>query len=199
MGLKDSQEWWMQYIYLVFGWLFGLFLIVSGLMLFAVPPYFSLSGILFSLAGLVIFPPFRNFFESKTGVALNAKVTGVSVAVLFIGASIFGGIENDKRSAFKAQEERLAQERQDTESHNALIQEFRDNRESIVAEVREFIGGSDYRSAIRVAERYLVAGDSELMELHREAKVELQAIQEAKRTQIILEKLNGTAADNYEE
>lgn len=188
----------MQYIYLTLGWFLGLLLVVPGIVIAVTPPYISFSGILLMIAGLVIFPPFRRYLIVKTGVSLTAKMTTISVALLFIGASVLGGMESDRQSAIEAQEQKLALEKQREERREAVSKEFANNRSNIIAEIEELIDGADYRSAITLAEKYLSTGDHELRDLHQTAKVEFQAVQNAKRTQIILEKLNGIPAENYE-
>lgn len=189
----------MQYVYLTMGWLFGLLLIVPGIVIAVTPPYISFSGVLLVFAGLAIFPPFRNFLTGKTGVNVTARMTAVSVAVLFIGASIMGGIESDRQSAIKAQEEKLAQEKQREEHRKSIIQEFSKNREAIIAEVRELTESGDYNPALGMAEKYLITGDPELKALQQEARAALQAENDAKRTKVILEQLKGIPVERYEE
>jgi hypothetical protein len=110
-----------------------------------------------------------------------------------------GGMENDRQSVIKAQEEKLAQEKQSEERRNSIIQEFRENRESVIAEVTDLINGGEYRAALGVAEKYLIAADPELKSLQQMATAELQTVINAKRTQIVLEKPNGIPVESFEQ
>jgi hypothetical protein len=189
----------MQLVYPTLGWLFGLLLIGLGVFIALTPPYIFLSGIFLIFAGLAIFPPFRELLAGRAGVTMTAGMTAISVTVLFLGASIFGGMESGRQSVIKAQEEKLAQEKQSEERRNFIIQEFRENRESVIAEVTDLINGGAYRAALGVAEKYLIAADPELKSLQQMATAELQTVKNAKRTQIVLEKLNGIPVESFEQ
>lgn len=189
----------MKYIHTTLGWAFGLLFLAVGVLSVATPPYISFSGAALITIGALLFPPFRRFVTSRTGNELSTKFTSVSVIVLFFVFGFFAANEREEAEAQKAAAEKLAMQEQLEEARKSVIDEFNSNRTDIIEQIRDLLGQQEWNNALQVAEKYIIANDPELKELHQTAENRVNEIENERRTQIILEKLNGVPVENHED
>lgn len=189
----------MKYVSLALGWAFGLFFLLIGVMVLVTPPFISLSGLFLLVIGLIIFPPFRKFLASKGGFELSTKSTAISALLLFMAFGFLSGVERETAEREKAQEEALAAKEALEEKRKAVVEEFSRNKEKILAEIRALHSEGKFSQALEVSNKYGAVNDPQLNEARRLAKAEVQRVENERRTQLILEQLNGIPVENYEE
>lgn len=109
------------------------------------------------------------------------------------------GVERQNEEAQRTVEEALARKEKLERARQSVIENFNSNRIGIIRNVRDFSEQGEWDNALRISEKYLITGGSELEDLHSNSKNEVRRIENEKRTQIILEKLNGVPVENYNE
>lgn len=189
----------MKYIYSTLGWVFGLLFIAVGVLSTATPPYISFSGVALIAIGALFFPPFRRFVTKQTGNELSTKLTTISVIALFFVFGFFSANEREEAEAEKAAAEDLARQEQLEQARKSVIDEFNANRAEIIGQIRDLSDQDEWSNALQVAEKYIIVNDPELKVLHQTAKNEVNEIENEKRTQLILEKLNEVPIEKHEE
>lgn len=185
----------MKYFYLALSWIFAaIFLLVGVSLMFTSP----LAGLCALAASALLLPPVRDAVYSKTKKELSGKARGISIIALLIGASLFAG--QSQLAQQEKQERRQAQEKaeQTEKLRQEAIQEFQLNSQAIVSSIESSIAQKDFDSAISQADRYMASGDERLKMLREQAATELKSIQQAARTEEILDALKLVAADDSE-
>lgn len=118
--------------------------------------------------------------------------------VLFIVFGFFVGQDQNRKEQELAI--RLAQEKSEKV---ALLQQknidyFNANREQIILAANKAFSEKDYQSVISQTNKYLVAGDKELLQINSKAKDELASIEKVKKTKKLLAELKNVPAQEYE-
>lgn len=184
----------MNYVYLALNWIFGVLALVVGLGLLTDYPF---GGLAFMAIALMWLPPVRRFFYSKTNIELSAKRRSAIVVLLLIVSGYFvveGSLEEEEeRLAIAAQE--AAQEA--TAQRQANIDYFKQNSVQILSDVRNSIQDENYDQAIRMASKYLLTNDEELVELNRKAKERKENAEREEKTAQILAKLKTIPESQY--
>ena len=173
----------MKFLYLTLNWLFGLFFILVGLIIFLAES--PLAGIPLILIAAILLPPTRKFFTQKAKKELSVKARAITISLLFIAFGMFA-VQSQNRKNQEAI--RQAQEVQ------TRIENFNKNRTEIISSIRNLILEKDFNTAASQSSRYLFSNDPELQKINAEAKKELVAIQEVeKRKQLLTESASASA------
>lgn len=185
----------MKYVYLAFNWIFGILLLLLGLLSLIESP---MAGLFLIAASALMLPPVRDFTYSKINIEFNAKARAIAVFALFIISGLFiADSAEEKAKELAAQQERDKAE-QVAQREKENIEYFNANRQQILASVNEAISKKEYSSAISQSNKYLSAGDSELEKMNTQAKEQLSIIEKARKTEILLAKLKSIPAQEYE-
>lgn len=157
--IRNALRTAREKILLGLGWLFGVLLILVGLMGILIPPWEPLFGICFLLAGIILLPRLKHWLEPYH-IPVNAKTRTVAFLILFAAGGHFGAQAEQRREAQEAVEQR-----------EALQEEFNRNPDAILARVETLLADSAYGRAEGLADRYLDAGvtSTELRQLRASA------------------------------
>ena len=183
----------MKYVYLALSWIFGGVFLLAGVSLMFSSP---LAGLCALAASALLIPPVRDAVYLKTNRELSGKARGISVIALLVGASFFAGqselAQQERHESKQAQEkaeqvEKLRQE---------AIQEFKLNGQAIISSIEESIAQKDFETAISQADKYMASGDERLKGLREQAASELKLLQQAAKTEELLNELKSVATDD---
>ncbi len=166
----------------VLNWFFGLFFWFIGLIFYLVLGinYVVITMLLISA---FILPPVRNYVYSKTKI----KISGVVRAIIVLSLLIFGVNTANKLHA------RLELEKEKAETIRNIIY-FNNNKEKVLALVKEYFEKEDFKGVVSESEIYLSANDKELEELYNQAQNEIGII----KTKEILKLLKNIPMSEYE-
>ena len=173
----------MKYVYLALNWIFGVLLLLTGLVFLIELPLAGLSLVAISL---LLLPPVRSFAHSKTNKEISVKARAISILVLFVTFGVFVGQSQEKEKA-----EQAAQLRQQN------IDYFNANRDQIISSVKASLSAKEYQSVISQSAKYLVSGDKELSQMNALAKARLAEIQKAEKTEQLLAELKTVPTEEY--
>lgn len=185
----------MEKVYLGLNWLFGVLILIIGLVSLITSPLASLS--LIAIAMLLL-PPVRAFAYSKTNKQIPTKARAISIAVLFILFVVFVGQDqaNKKEALEVKKEQELA--KKVAAANKKKVEYFNANRADIIAKAKSILSSKDYKAVINLSNQYLIAKDKELQGINSKAKQELAVIQKAQKTKDLLAKLKTVPYKEYQ-
>lgn len=181
-------------------WLVGIFFVMTGISLFTLSYKAAISVI---LASLFLIPASTEFFYKKTTISIKPKIKFLIVSGLLISAPILVNQEEKERdnaiAAAQAEAEAKRKEAQEMQSINAIKKHFFENKESVISSLKSDFENKNYEAAISNAEKYMITGNTEVIDIYKNAKSALNAIQIEKRTKELLEKAKKLPSSETEE
>jgi len=185
----------MKTVYLLLNWVFGIFLLLLGLI--SIISSFLAGLSLLAIAALLL-PPVRSFVHSKTKKELPVQVRAIAIVVLLITFTVFSGNSQDEAEMerisrrAKAKAEMTARLRQENKDY------FESNREKIISSVKNAFMDEDYQKVVDQSKKYLFLGDKELLKWNEQAKKELADLKFEKETKRIIAEINEVPSNDYQ-
>ena len=140
-----------------------------------------------------LFQPIANVAR-KQKVAVIGCVLVLVVGVLAIGALSFLVILGKHREEARAREAAQRKVEQAAEQRRQTIAYFQESETAILEEVNDLVTGGQFEEAVALAEKYLLAENSNLATLHARAVAELEAAERRKMIEEILVKVKQVPA-----
>lgn len=123
------------------------------------------------VAGVVCFPPIRNFINRKTGINLHGAIYAVAFVVLAsIGVSLTGD-QQTKQAQEKEIAVQLALQKRVAANRATAEAEFRDNKIAILADAQRLFDAGDMAGVRTVLARLSQIGDPDLVRLRDAASL----------------------------
>lgn len=183
----------MKYVYLALNWGFGVLFLLAGVVSLIDNP---LGGLCLLTISALLLPPVRNFIHSKTNKEFPVKARAVAIFALFIAFGIFVGQSQDKKEQEIAAQQAQEKAEQVEKLRQEAIQEFKLNGQAIISSIEESIAQKDFETAISQADKYMASGDERLKGLREQAASELKLLQQAAKTEELLNELKSVATDD---
>ena len=174
----------MQQMYQALSWIFGGFLLITGLAVLFVSIY---TGLCLIVISLFLLPPARDFVFSKTNKQITTKIRAIIIILLFFSIGLAGLFEQPK-DAVESKTSEIKEER---------VSYFNSHKDEILESIQRAINNVAYESAIDQSSPFLIVGDQQLNELYGIAKSRLAQIEAGKKTEKLSEQLRNTPETYY--
>ena len=189
--MKEKYGWlnWTFGILLLFS-VFGQVLIGSVIMATAL-----------TIASLLLLPPIRNFFHSKTNMEIPTKVR-ISLRLVLVFAGTFFDIQySSKQEAEKQlvqqQEARIEAAKKSAAEQQKNVEYFNQNSAKVLAEVESAIKAKDFKKAVALASKYAPSKNQQLIDFNTTANAELARIDRQEKTKVILAQMKAVPVTEF--
>lgn len=191
----------MDVVFRVLSWVFGVLLLLTGLMVDT-----TLGGLALILISLLLLPPVRNFAFRKTNRSISARARGIAIFVLFIAFFVFDNQTMKSKAQEVATKEAQAQAEKTAAFRQGQIDYFNQHSSQILNEAKAAFASGNFKEVLSLSSKHNLAQNQELIELSDKARIELAATKkrekEAKenlKTQEILAQLKTIPADQHQQ